>query len=228
MQMNFLFNKRKLHWLLLGVLVLAVANITNQLIGKPYWGITRFIYLGYDNNLAAWYSSMLFVAAAFLAHECSVVARRKNIRGEAFFLFALLLFFMSADEVAQIHEITGGYLAKFSGLAEQEFAKHSAWVWLGGPVIIALFVTAVVMLKREMALVPGSLKLLCIGLAMIVFGGVVLEASINFLNHESLQWVWDIEIVVEETLEMLGSVFIAYAMLIWRDGVLARPSEGLL
>ena len=228
MKSDLFINKHKLHWLLVGVLFLALANVVNQIVGKPYWGITRFIYLGYDNNLSAWYSSMLFVAGAFLAHECSVLARRNNVRGEGFLLFAMLLIFMSADEVAQIHEIVGSYLAKFTGLSTMEFAQHSAWVWIGGPVIIALFVAVAILLKRELAMVPGSLKLLLIGLGMIVVGGIVLEATINFLNHETLQWLWDVEIVLEETLEMVGSIIIAYSMQVWRDGIRSWPVPKLL
>ena len=55
------------------------------------------------------------------------------------------------------------------------------------------------------------------GFGLIVVGGVILESTINFLNHEDLQWLWDLEVVVEETLEMLGSLTLAYALCVWRD-----------
>jgi len=57
------------------------------------------------------------------------------------------------------------------------------------------------------------------GLLCIIFGGVVLESTINWLNHEELQWVWEAEIVIEESFEMIGTVLIAYALVLWRDGL---------
>jgi len=55
---------------------------------------------------------------------------------------------------------------------------------------------------------------------LIILGGVILESTINFLNHEELQWLWNIEIIVEESLEMIGTLFIAYALIVWRDGAI--------
>jgi len=219
MQNSALINKRELQYLLAGILFLMAANIVDLVFGKPLWGITRFIYLGYDDNLSAWYSSMLLTIAGLLAYECSMHAKRKNIKGSlSLLLFAGLLLFMSADELARFHEILGGYAANYFGISTQDFAKHSAWVWVGGPLIIAIFLGFIFLLKKVFSLVPGSMVFLITGFSLIILGGVFAESTINFLNQEELKWVWDIEVVLEESLEMTGTIFISYALIRWRDG----------
>ena len=49
------------------------------------------------------------------------------------------------------------------------------------------------------------------------FGGIVLEASTNFLKGEGLQWLFDLEVIVEETMEMPGAMLIVYAHASWLD-----------
>jgi hypothetical protein len=221
MQNITLLNKRELQYFFAGIIILVAANIADLVFGKPFWGITRFIYLGYDDNVSAWYSSMLLAAAALLAYECSTYAKRKNIKGGLYFLlFAGLLLFMSADELARFHEIIGGYAAKYFSISTQDFAKHSAWVWVGGPVIIAVFSGFIFLLKKLFSLVPGSMLFLVAGFSLIILGGVFLESTINFLNQQELQWLWDVEVVLEESLEMTGTILISYALILWRDGII--------
>lgn len=221
MQENTLLNKRELRYLFAGILFLMAANIADLIFGKPFWGITRFIFLGYDDNVPAWYSSILLAVAGLLAYECSMHANRKNIQGGiSFLIFAGLLFFMSADEVARFHEILGGYTANYFGISTKDYAKHASWVWVGGPLICVVFIGFIFLLKKAFSLVPGSMYLLVIGFSLIILGGVILESTINFLNHEELQWIWDIEIVLEESLEMIGTIFIAYALMLWRNGII--------
>ncbi|PHR94609.1 MAG: hypothetical protein COA78_31955 [Blastopirellula sp.] len=216
---NSPLNKRELVFLSSVIMFLAVANIVNLIFEKPFWPITQIIYLGYDNNLPAWYSSMLFVVAGLISYECWVFANKNKIQGRvALLFFTLLLFLMSADEIVQIHEHVGRYVPSIIDLSSKDFAKHTGWVYVGGPLVIAIFIGFMFLLKRILTLVPGAMLYLAIGFSLIVLGGIVLESSINFLNHEELQWLWDIEVVAEETMEMLGTIFIAYALIIWRDG----------
>lgn len=221
MQENTLINKQSLKYLLGGVIFLAVANAINILLGQPFWTITRFIFLGFDNNIAAWYSSILLAVAGLLSYECSLHAKIKKVTNHwPFLIFALLLFFMSCDEIAQFHEIIGGLIAKYTGVSSKSFAQHTAWVWIGGPIVLAIFTSFIFLLRKSFSLVPQSIFPLIIGFAFIILGGVVLESTTNFLNHEELEWVWHIEVIFEETFEMVGTIFIAYSLILWRDGIL--------
>jgi len=218
---TLLINKKELQYLFSGIIFLVVANIADLIFGKPFWGITRFIHLGSDNNFSAWYSSMILAVAGLIAYECWVYAKKKEIQGSlSLLLFASLLLFMSSDEVARFHEILGKYVAQYYGISSKDFAKHASWVWIGGPFIVVVFISFLFLLKKVLALVSSSIFYLAIGLSLIILGGVILESTINFLNHEELQWVWDIEIILEESLEMIGTIVIAYGLIVWRDGVI--------
>jgi hypothetical protein len=54
-------------------------------------------------------------------------------------------------------------------------------------------------------------------LALIVFGGVVLEASTNFLKGDGMQWIFDEEVIAEETMELLGAMLMVYAFAVWHE-----------
>jgi len=222
MQHTTLLNKRELKYLLAGILVLMAANLVDHLFGRPFWGITRFIYLGFDDNVPAWYSSILLAVAGLISYECSVLAKRLEIQGSlAFLLFAGLLFVMSADELAQLHEIVfGEYAAKYLGISAKAFAKQSPWVWVGGPLVAAIFACFGFFLKGALSAVRHSMLLLVIGFSLIILGGVVLESTINFIDHAERPGIYNLEIIVEESLEMIGTIAVAYALILWRDGVM--------
>ena len=211
-----------LHLLFVGVGVLVVANIVNYSLGTPFWLITQLIHLGSDNNIPAWYSSGLLAIGGVVAFDCFRLAKARAVTGAwAFALMAATLLFMSCDEIARLHELVGGHLVKSLGLSSHSFAQHAGWVWIGGPVVVGLFSALFLLLRKPLSLVGGSGRLLTLGFGMIILGGVVLESSINWLNHNELQWLWNIEIVLEEGLEMFGSLLLAYAFAVWNTSMSA-------
>lgn len=213
-----LIDRKFLQILLGGVLFFALANICDQLLGNPFWVITRSIHLGYDDNIPAWYSSMLLLVAALVGLECYQVGNSRKISGTwTFLLFSGLLVLLSCDEITRFHENVGHVLTKSVGLDSSNLAKHSSWLILGAPIVLGIFGALYVLLRKLLVMVPGSHSALTSGFIFIIGGGVVLEGTINWLNHEELQWLWEAEIIVEETLEMFGTLCLAYALLIWRD-----------
>jgi hypothetical protein len=221
-----MLNRKEINYCLAGVLLLTFANFLNLAVGQPFWPVTKFIYLGSDTNFPAWYSSILLVLAGLLAYECSCVAKKYNTQGHySLFLFALLLFAMSADEIARIHETLGEFLSNKSGVVDSEQPSNAGWVFVGGPIVIIVFALMVYRLKDFLLLVPKSLTYLIAGFSCIIVGGVLLESTTNYLNHDDLQWLWDIEIVVEETLEMIGTILIMIALVVWRNEIQTRNKE---
>jgi hypothetical protein len=206
-------------WLLAsGVFALVVANLINLAFGKPYWGITRHIELGSDDNAAAWYSSILLACGGLVILQCYQRAVAAKLERPWIFLIgALLVFGMSCDEIAQLHETVFGDIATVLGITKLDFGQNAGWVWVGGPFIAVVFGFVAWALHQHLRRVPGTTLLFLAGLGTMFAGGVVIESSINFLNHDNLQWVWDLEIVVEESLEMLGSIIVAAAFVKWRD-----------
>jgi len=222
-----IIDKLLLKFLLGGILFFTFGNIFNQLLGSPFWPITRSIHLGFDDNIPAWYSSMLFLVAALVGFECSQVGKRFKLSGTwTFFIFSGLLALLSCDEIARLHETIGAFLGKSLGFLSPGVAKHTPWLLIGAPIVLGVFVGFFLLLKKSLAMVPGSLMVMGTGFALIIVGGVVLESTINWLNHDELQWLWEAEIIVEESLEMIGTILIAYSLMIWRDGLIKEPSFG--
>ncbi|GJM43887.1 MAG: hypothetical protein DHS20C21_07290 [Gemmatimonadota bacterium] len=213
-------NGRSIRWLAAGVGALVLLNLINHAVGAPFWTITRNIDLGSDTNAAAWYSSMLLFVGAILAMDCREVARARRLPDHReLLLLAGLLALMSCDELARFHENLGALVAQRAGIADAGFARHAKWVWVLGPLVIAAFAFVALRVRRTLLRVPGTFRLFVYGILSIVVGGVFLESTINFLNHETLQMVWNLEIVAEEALEMAGSLFIAAALVRWRDSM---------
>jgi hypothetical protein len=210
-------NQVSLRFLLALIACVAVLNLINVMVDKPIWPLTRHIDMGSDTNMVAWFSSVLLALGGYTALQCVEKAKILSLKPWGFYLLSLFIFAMSCDEIARLHETIYGDLAKLSGIAGLSFAKHAAWVWVGGPVIALTFVAIVLVVHKQLILVPGTLIRLAMGLGLMFLGGVVLETSINFLNQQELKLVWEIEIIVEESLEMIGSLVIVSALLRWRD-----------
>ncbi|KXI27142.1 hypothetical protein [Paraglaciecola hydrolytica] len=218
-----MIDRTEINYCLFGVFSLAIVNIIDLLLDKPFWIITKMMNLGSDTNFPAWFSSMLLALAGLLAYQCFHVAKKYKTQGHySLLLFSLLLFALSADEIARIHETLGEFLSKQSGLASQDQPSNAGWVFVGGPIAVIVFTLVTFRLRQFLLLVPQSLTYLVLGFASIILGGIVLESTTNYLNHDNLQWLWDIEIIVEETLEMIGSIFIMLALVIWRNTITER------
>lgn len=216
-----LLSRATLTKLAIGVLILLVLNSMDMLLGYPYYGITRFIHLDSDQNFSAWYSSVLLFVAGLISLECHLFRAPSEAANKlTLLLFSLLLIALSADEIAQFHEILGGYASKYIGIADKDFAHRSAWVWIGGPLVAATFAFFAWRMAGMLKETPMAMGQLILGFACIVLGGVVLESTINFLDHNELQNLWRIEVIAEEILEMTGSVLIAFAMMHLRDATI--------
>ena len=221
--MSPIINHSFIRLLAIGVMGLFILNSLDLIFNYPYFGITRFIHLDSDQNFSAWYSSMLLFVAGLISLECSQTQpNQKSADKITLLLFSALLFTLSADEISQFHEILGGYAAKYAGIAGKDFAHRSAWVWIGGPLIASVFGFFGWRMTALLRQTPKALIFLMIGFACILLGGVVLESTINFMNHDNLKTLWRIEIIAEEILEMIGSIMIATAMMKLRDFQLAK------
>lgn len=196
--------------------LLALANVIDLVAGNPVWPITRHIDLGSDTNAAAWFSSILLAVGGLVASQCADIGRRFG-QTPWFYLLALLLFGMSCDEIARLHETVFGDLAKLAGIAGFSFAQYTAWVWIGGPLVAVIFLAISWVMRAQMILVPGAMTLFAAGFAIMFLGGVILESTINFLDFGELKTLWKIEVIVEEALEMLGALVIVRALITWRD-----------
>ena len=103
--------------LAVGVLCLAVVNIFLNLARSERTLWFNYLFLGFDNNIPAWYSSFLLAISALLAFECRDTLGQTETRDRRIFLgLGLLLILMSCDEIAKFHEILPEVIANKIGL----------------------------------------------------------------------------------------------------------------
>lgn len=140
MQSKLHINRKILKILLGGIVFFAFANIVNELLERPFWIITRSIYLGFDYNLPAWYSSMLFLVAALVGLDCFQIGKRLNSYARwLVFIFSGLLVLLAIDEIARFHETIGATFGKSFGLLSPGVATHTPWLLIGAPIALSVF-----------------------------------------------------------------------------------------
>lgn len=106
---------------------------------------------------------------------------------------------MSCDEVAMIHENLGSVINRY--FLNLKHLRYKSVVFFGP---IAILVIGVFVLKMKKYL-NGSTKakrFLIAGVFIYLFGSIILENTINFINPDSL--LMKIEPIFEESFEMIG------------------------
>ena len=217
-----LITPRALALLLGGVGVLATSHLALIFSDvRREERVFRLFFLGFDDNVPAWYSSTLLLVAALLAFECARIAGRYS-RWDRFvlLLLAALLLLMSCDEIARLHETLPVTLSRRLGLHGVNPFGGRAWLLLGGPAVIMILGGMFALVYHVFRTNPQSLRLIGSGFAVIVLSGVLLEAADALLPCRGL--CKRIEILVEETLEMIGTLLICWSMVLWRDGTQVR------
>lgn len=218
--------RRYFYLLLVGIALIVGANVLDLLVGRPSWTITRTIFLGFEQTISTWWSAVLLASSGMMAYWCYRTSHQRNIRPAfGWLLIAAVLFALSCDEVASLHETLGGYLSK--GVAPSAASKwtHTAWPIVLGPLAI-LFTVAVALIIRKHfvgGVYPGVLILA--GAAVLLGAGVGLESTTNWLNHNELQWLWDLEIIAEEAGEMLGAWLIGFGLVVRGEQLLAMDAS---
>ncbi len=192
-----------IYWLGMGIALLCLANLTNLLLEQPFWPVTRFINMGLESNLPTWYTSMMWAVAAVLALRCRMDSALPRAR-VTWLMLALVFALFSMDEVAQVHENLGrfvvvNYMGAYGGLY-----KTARWVLLFAPLVIVGGAALALYIRPVLAEVRESLWLMTAGLTVFLLAALGIESTTNLLNHDTLQWAWDLEIVLEESLEMVG------------------------
>jgi hypothetical protein len=172
--------------------------------------LARQFELNTESNIPTWFSSMELFAAMLLALQIgSLMCGRAMRFGRYWFGIALVLAFLSIDEVAMFHEHLGELLhvqMQTSG------AMYFAWVL---PYFVVFGAIGVCYFRFWLRL-PRDIRLL-LALSAILFGG----GAGGFEMAEGM-WATDIGwgrgmkllTILEETSEMLGSAVCVYALML--------------
>ena len=205
LEIETLEEKRLIKVLVMFTVAIILLNIINRLLGESSWQISRLIRVGMESNLPTWFSSMMLAMAAFFAYRCSLVMTKKEGGRRMFQLLTLGLLGMSCDEVSQIHENLGKTINKYYFHLKN---INSSWVILLGPFVLIFLIIFSLKIRKHLAGSVKAVKFLTLGFFIYITGAFLLEATSNFLNHLSLEWLWQIETLLEESFEMIGIILI--------------------
>ncbi len=220
-------SKRVAAALALGALFFIAASVVVELdriylgLGNS-WGATRLFSAAREGGIQTWYSTVLLLFCSVLLAIISAAVKGAGGRGYLYWAgLAVVFVYLSADEGAEIHERfvpLGRAMLDVVGL-EASGALARAWV-VPGAVGVLLF--ALVYLRFFMRL-PSKTRLLFFAAGAVFLGGAVgVEVLTGFyLNSYDgaqsgalLQSAIRLMLPnVEELLEMLGGVVLAYALM---------------
>ena len=178
----------------------------------------KSLNLDLEHTIPTWWSSVQLLLAGLLLGLVAV--RNAVIRPGASLvlaLFALLLVFLSMDEVSTLHERAGVYLDRIVG-DRRGTVLHITGLWF---VVVGVpFAIVVVLLLHRLAgflaEVPGTRVRLLLGVAVLLAGAAGVEALSNLAAPEGLgrrlilHHSYMVTIAFEEFLEMCGG-----SLLLW-------------
>lgn len=179
--------------------------------------------LGYDNllgfgplfdmwrehNLPNLYASMTLFFCALLSFLISLSERRSDGGFALHWLgLAVLLAFVSADEMVMIHEHLIRPLRASLGTSG---IFYFAWVI---PYGIAVIVLGVIYLRFFRKLAPHTRTLMAVAAAVYIGGAVGLEmlGAVEYEKAQSRTLLLDVYALIEETMEMVGVLILIRAL----------------
>jgi hypothetical protein len=197
------------------VIFLVLAGVAVVLIrftvgDKEIYGLEPLFNLNKENNVPTFFSSLLLAAASLL---CAVIAAAKRGAKDRYaphwMLLAATLLFLSLDEIAALHNWLGGPAAALLGI--QRYWNYG-WVLLALPFVLALLA----LFSRFFFDLPKTTKRLILIAVVVFFSGAMgvelLGGWYAFQTSES-DLIYNLSVILEETLEMLGVVILIHALL---------------
>lgn len=216
------------------------------LFGAGFW-ITRnysvsdlgylraFFWLGGEFNPSTTFAVAQLWLLAGLAWACRGLAQASGLPARAYSIAAVLCLYLGTDELLSIHEAVGGFLRNSGWLQispAQTFGLGSlqvfSWTLVYGPLAVIL---GVFMARRFYCDLPrdGTFTLLVIASLVFLTGAVGFETvNSNAVAHGRYLSNSDsghLNMLVEETMEMLGVTIAVFALARCFFGLAARNAR---
>lgn len=201
--------------LLISTLVILIAHLVLQYLNLIIYDQQNgFIYelsnrfdMDDESSIATWFSQAIFIAisagAALAAYLSSVTAVRRLWKS-----IAVLSLLLSIDEVTAMHELILQSLHNIFFKDTSSTINGNAWL-LVAPFVFAgalwlLWKIAKLLPRRTLILFSGAIFTFLVGAVFVDMLASLVERE-TFINQ-------GIIIAIEETLELLGSVLVLYAI----------------
>ena len=204
---------RAILWALLAVNAMLVCGyLLLQYFPVSSRALTRWFDLSAEASIAPWYNGAILLVAGLLAllrglHLRSV-ARASH--WQAYLLLAGGLVFLSADEVAQIHETLSGTMHRRVGVETGRLAKVQAWDIVtfliyatAGLALFALLYRDVIALLRE---IRGRAALIAGGMTFVIGAVLIDQLHVRLPNF--------MRVAIEDGMELTGAVLMLYGLLL--------------
>jgi hypothetical protein len=192
-------------WLVAIAALIICVNILDQIFNQPSWQIHRLFDMDREANFSSWFSSLLWLIAAYSAYMCYRTAKSRGLSCWIWPIVSIALLYLSCDEGAQLHEYLGTFINKH--FLHWHMPKMN-WIIILAPAILAVTVFFIITLRKTLADSRKAALLMASGLALLILGSIALESTaINDLCKEGTR-LYGIEVILEESLEMFGAILI--------------------
>jgi hypothetical protein len=216
-QIRLTANPRKVLLVLTCAALGLVAADALTVKGASVWGqeIARLFDLNEEANIPTWFSSSLWLLAAFVALAIFQTHRDRGFPNGGFWLGMVPLFlFLSTDEAAELHELVGRLLGQ--PLEESAVLKFTyAWVFFG----LGLLLLVGLLYLRFLFRLERHIRVLIVLSALVFVTGAVAVESVGAavdmgtLANFPLGQSWRRMIILEELLEMMGVILLVHTLL---------------
>ena len=221
------YSRRTLLATLLALIWLMVCgHLAFLVVGQRSWQLERLFDLGREGTVPAWFSSLLLAASSLVAASCAG-STHDSRAARGWRALTLGLLFMSCDEITQLHEHASQILTRrIFHLTPAPTSPWSSWALVLGPLIGVAVGWLGRQLRGELRRFPATRRRLLLGAGLFFLGAAGLDLFDPLLRYaETLRWLHQVEIIVEETLEMVGAVLFLSGLLIHQHA-LRRNASG--
>lgn len=175
-------------------------------------GLRWLTSLDMEQNPQTWYQAIsVFVCGVLLLGIGALERARAAARSGYWFSVAALFFFLSMDEMGELHERMSGPLRKLFG---SEGVLLYAWVLGWGAALVVIAITHFRWLLALPAATRGRFLLAGVLFVTGAIGGELVESAI-FSRHQTFHHLgYEVAVVIEELLEMTGILLFTRALLL--------------
>lgn len=217
------------HFFLHVIGVLIILNlfvlIAKYEFGHPkIYGLAALFTLDLEQNVPTWFSSFLILLSSMLLAVISLTPQSNTDRSCLYWgSLAALFLFLSIDEAAGIHELLMSPVRKFFNTSG---FFYFAWVI---PASLLVLTCAIIYWRFLLSLPKGIMLRMIVAAFIYVSGAIGMEMvsgavrSYNGETEGTRSLTYEMVVIIEESLEMIGMAFFIYTLLIY----LASQKSGL-
>ena len=169
--------------------------------------VLQIFNLDAEACLPAWYSSTLMMLCALLLAGHAAILRKRSRDARRWGILAVLFVYLSLDEQAGIHEL-GGNISRLYDF--QGFLRFS-WVVVAAPLIVIGGLYFLPFLRRLPS--PFGRRFFWAGVVFVTgaFGMEMIGGYVS--DHFGRELAFGVEVIAEESLEMIGLTLFFGALL---------------